>query len=272
MNLSHYLERRLRYLSEWVKTPLHAIRLLAKRLPRQSMIAFEAFWLQILLMIANVIYTKKARECLGCGWKGWRFLPDWGSSGVVWDTLCPKCGAFSRYHLYFWWFKNCFKVSGGVVQVLEIAPKPCSIRFFQYNDERVSYLSVDLSSALAMQLHDITNLGLKSNSFDLVLCSHVLEHVMDDVQGMREISRVMRSGGVAILQVPVDWMLDRSIEYGCPRVSEDDHLRTYGRDFMARSQTAGFRTELFDIARYVENEALSKHGIKAELLILGYKD
>ena len=67
----------------------------------------------------------------------------------------------------------------------------------------LDYISADLESHLAVVKVDITNILYEDNSFDVILCSHVLEHVIDDQKAMRELFRVLKPGGWAILQVPI---------------------------------------------------------------------
>jgi SAM-dependent methyltransferase len=100
---------------------------------------------------------------------------------------------------------------------------------------------------------DVTRIPYGDASFDWVLCNHVLEHVPDDALALREIRRVLRPGGTAVLQTPFASGLEKSLEdageigtdakrtefYG-----QEDHVRLYGRDLFERIQAAGFRLEL----------------------------
>ena len=106
----------------------------------------------------------------------------------------------------------------------------------------IDYLSVDLESPLAMSRMDVTNLDLPDQAFDVVLCSHVLEHVPDDRAAMRELARVLRPDGIAILQTP--WDPDLAVTDEDPsitdvaereqRFGQSDHSRMYGRDLLDR--------------------------------------
>ncbi len=85
---------------------------------------------------------------------------------------------------------------------------------------------------------DLHALGFRNNSFDLIICIHVLEHLADDLQCLRELYRVLKSGGLAILDSPVDESLSHTIEWGAPGMA--DHWREYGRDFYDRLVEASF--------------------------------
>ncbi|MEA2308499.1 MAG: hypothetical protein QOI65_785, partial [Thermoleophilaceae bacterium] len=98
---------------------------------------------------------------------------------------------------------------------------------------------------------DLTALSFADGSFDMVLCSLVLEHVADDGRAIKELRRVLRSAGMAVLQQPVDDRLERTREDpGAPpaerlrQFGQEDHVRIYGRDFVERLRAAGFEVEV----------------------------
>jgi SAM-dependent methyltransferase len=103
---------------------------------------------------------------------------------------------------------------------------------------------------------DLTRLKYAGGSFDLVICSHVLEHVPDDATAMREIARVLSPGGKAILQVPFAMKLERTIEDPSltderereRRFGQFDHIRIYGPDYFDRLRAAGLQVEAIDAA------------------------
>lgn len=94
---------------------------------------------------------------------------------------------------------------------------------------------------------DLTGLKYADGSFDLIICSHVLEHIPDDQAAMREIARVLAPRGKAILQVPLAMKLKRTIEDASAaddkererRFGQFDHVRIYGPDYFDRLRAAG---------------------------------
>jgi SAM-dependent methyltransferase len=110
----------------------------------------------------------------------------------------------------------------------------------------LDYLSGDLEPGAAMATLDITRLDLPDESFDCVLCYHVLEHVSDDLAAMRELHRVMRPGGWGVVQVPTygeTTVEDPTVTDPAERrerFGQEDHVRLYGRDFLDRLRSAGF--------------------------------
>jgi SAM-dependent methyltransferase len=137
------------------------------------------------------------------------------------------------------------------LDVLHFAPEP-SLASLLSGLPNLRYRSGDLQPGAAMEVMDMTAIPAADESFDLVLCNHVLEHVPDDLAAMRELRRVLRRGGAAITQHPVEWGRERTFEDPSITAPEDrlrafgqeDHVRVYGPDFLDRWRTAGFEPEL----------------------------
>jgi SAM-dependent methyltransferase len=135
--------------------------------------------------------------------------------------------------------------------VLHIAPEPIFAQRLKAT-HGPGYLSGDLFSPLAMERIDITDIHKPDGYFDVVLCSHVLEHVPDDLLAMRELRRVLKPGGIAIMQHPIDRHRQNTYEDWSitePEAREaaflqSDHVRIYGVDFEERLLRAGFSVEV----------------------------
>lgn len=82
-------------------------------------------------------------------------------------------------------------------------------------------------------LSDAQNLHFKNNMFDCIVILEVLEHLQDDQKAVKEINRVLKSGGVVIASVPSPPFTDKDMKNG--------HLRVYGRDeFLNLFEKNGF--------------------------------
>jgi ubiquinone/menaquinone biosynthesis C-methylase UbiE len=153
--------------------------------------------------------------------------------------------------------------------VLHFAPE----RIFEAwlgSQPNLDYVSTDLERARAMVKADITDLPFPDDSFDVILCSHVLEHVMDDRKAMRELYRVLRSGGWALVLVPIDFTRAETFEDPSVFAPADrerlfgqaDHVRIYGRDFMARLEEAGFTVRVEDFMRELGESETRRYGLR----------
>ncbi len=154
--------------------------------------------------------------------------------------------------------------------LLHIAPEP-RLEAELRAEGNLRYVSADkiLSRTSVMTAMDVTHLGFQSQIFDVVICNHVLEHVPDDVAAMREIRRVMKPDGWAILQVPISSTnpatyedervqseADRQREFG-----QADHVRVYGRDYVRRLESAGFQVQEFQSVDTIGGDAVREFAL-----------
>jgi SAM-dependent methyltransferase len=208
--------------------------------------------------------------CPCCRWHFRRFLP----AGVVVkraNASCPRCGSLERHRLLWLYLKNRTDLFDLNHRVLHFAPEPIFAKVFRTMSS-LYYVTADLSSARAGIKTDIMAIACKDNSFDVVLCNHVLEHVLDDQKAMRELFRVLRPGGWAILQSPIDIQRAKTLEDPTITSPEDrervfgqsNHLRLYGRDYKERLEKAGFRVNVDDYVRRLDGHTANKYGVKHE--------
>ncbi|MEM9186436.1 MAG: methyltransferase domain-containing protein [Planctomycetota bacterium] len=213
----------------------------------------------------RVLYTGGARWCSVCDRSARKFM----SFGLVPrpDARCPWCNALERHRLTVTFLRertNLF--DGAPKRVLHIAPEMQIERILR---EAVGdgYLSGDLNEELAMEKMDITDIQHADNSFDVVYCSHVLEHVPDDRKAMREFSRVLRPDGWAVLNVPITadkTFEDPTIEDPKERerlFGQHDHVRRYGPDYVDRLTEAGFDVEVIRPSEVAPAEQLARFGL-----------
>lgn len=168
------------------------------------------------------------------------------------DAKCPGCGSLERHRLAWLYLRERTDLQkGSHRRVLHIAPEP-ALRARLEAVPGVDYLTADLEPGRAMVRMDITDIRYPSGSFDLIYCSHVLEHVADDRLAMRELHRVVAPGGAVVIAVPITvgaTVEDPAIEDREERrrlFGQWDHVRRYGPDVVERLEEAGFGVEVVD--------------------------
>jgi SAM-dependent methyltransferase len=175
---------------------------------------------------------------------------------------CPGCDTRERCRL-MWLFLRDQRpdLLGGSNAILQIAPDPGLERVFR-SLRGIRYLSGDLYEPEAMVRLDLTRLDLPDMCFDVVICIHVLAHISNDRKALREIWRVLRPGGVALIMTPVD--TNSAVTYEDPSIidhdardkafGEWDFVRKYGRDFDERLTEAGFEVAVVRPAENMDDE------------------
>lgn len=194
-------------------------------------------------------YSGDKRYCPVCEKSSSLFLP----AGFIRrdDAMCPHCNSLERHRLVWLFMNNKTNLfDGQAKKVLHLAPEPClEPKFRQALGS--SYLTADLLSPRVMIKMDITDIQYPDNTFDVIYCSHVLEHVPEDSKAMREFCRVLKPNGWAILLVPItadkiyeDFSItdpdERFKHFG-----QKDHVRRYGPDYVDRLQDAGFKVATY---------------------------
>ena len=151
---------------------------------------------------------------------------------------------------------------GSPKKMLHLAPEPEIAALIKKNSQ-IDYLSADLNNPRAMVKMDITNILYDDQTFDVIYCSHVLEHVPDDIKALKELFRVLKDNGWALIMVPVmnEYTFeDSSITNAEERervFGQSDHVRRYGPDFLDRLKEAGFT-----VKKNLLNDLLSEEQIK----------
>jgi SAM-dependent methyltransferase len=175
------------------------------------------------------------------------------------NEWCPNCRSLGRHRLIYLYleYRTLLLAGQQPARVLHVGPEFC-LKPILAGIPHAKYVSIDLMVSIVDWLEvrpdacmSITRTAFPSDVFDLVICSHVLEHVKDDRQAIAELFRITAPGGIAVVPVPVAWneqatderegltAAQRAALYG-----EPEHVRRYGRDYLDRLREAGFVADL----------------------------
>ncbi|MDQ0417333.1 SAM-dependent methyltransferase [Croceifilum oryzae] len=196
--------------------------------------------------------------------------------------ICSICMAMDRERLYVWFMERETDLVRANVSVLHIDPEK-NVKNRLDTCSNLQYVCGDLKPLDPWTKGiDVTNLYYEDQSFDVVLCSHILENILDDGKAMRELYRVMKVGGWGIMQVPLATNIKMSFEDERVVTPEDrtrayghqDHVRVYAKeDYIQRLESVGFRVELYNIAEKYSIEETHKLGLsKEDNLYIVHKD
>jgi SAM-dependent methyltransferase len=174
-------------------------------------------------------------------------------SGYRLNFKCPCCQALDRERLIYLYLLYKTDIFNKPIKLLHVAPEK-SLRKKLQECKNFDYLTADLHSSSVMVKMDIANIQYPDTSFDVIICNHVLEHIIDDHKAMSELYRILKWGGWAILQVPISLQLHQTYEdmtITKPRermvaFGQNDHVRIYARDYRDRLERVGFKVEEFD--------------------------
>ena len=231
----------------------HLIKFILNLIPR-SVLQRVAEWI---VPVVGLLYLGKGKQCPLCGCQRRKFLP-YGYVTPRENALCPNCLSLERHRLLWLWLVRESDIGRGAMalpKMLHIAPEVALMRKFKkmYASTPDRYVTADLESPLADMHFDVQQIPLEAESFDAVICNHIMEHVEDDHKALRELYRIMRRGGWGVILSPVELEREKTFEDDTitdpaerTRIfGQYDHRRIYGRDYAARLREAGF--EVYDI-------------------------
>jgi len=232
--------------------------------------ALRAEFRLVWLWFKDIFVRRKKVRCNICGWRGTEFYPNAGFGYYEPKTICPRCLCQDRHRSLAAILYAGTKVFDASSQVVEVAPMRSFQQYCLQLKGQKNYVSFDIER-FAMEKGDITRMRFADDSLDYFLCFHVLEHIPEEKKAIGEIRRVLRPGGYAVLQVPIDWQLDSSYEYAEPDPRETGHVRRYGRDFAERIAAGGFKTWWVSAGDVMPPEKVSYYGLSREPVLFAQK-
>jgi SAM-dependent methyltransferase len=210
-----------------------------------------------------------------------KFLP-YGYGKQRENALSPSTLSLERHRLMWLFLKDetDFFTSKSRLKTLHIAPEQCFLDIFR-KQKNLDYLTSDLESPIADVKADICDLPFADNSFDVVFCNHVLEHISDDTKAMQELFRVMKKGGFGIFQIPQDITRETTFEDNSITDKKErakifgqyDHVRIYGKDYFNKLRSVGFKVDEVDYTKKIAPEKIERFCLmKNEILPVCYKE
>lgn len=195
------------------------------------------------------------------------------------NVLSPSTLSLERHRLLWLYLQNETNFFSAEIKVLHFAPEQCFLKRFK-KLKNLEYTTTDLESPIADVKADICNLPFKDNSYDVILCNHVLEHIPDDTKAMQELYRVLKPGGYGVFQIPQD--LSRANTFEDDSITDKkerakifgqyDHVRVYGRDYFDKLRSIGFKVEEVNYTKLLSKEDITKYCLaKGEIIPVVFK-
>ena len=160
-----------------------------------------------------------------------------------------------------------------------MAPEQCFLKRFK-KLQHIDLVTADLYSPIVDVKADICDLPFEDDSFNMIFCNHVLEHITDDKKAMQELFRVLKKGGIAILQIPQDYsrattyedFTITSPEERAKHFGQYDHVRVYGSDYFDRLRSVGFKVDEVNYSKKLSEKELDTYRLmKDEILPVCFK-
>tara|TARA_B100000287_G_scaffold184948_1_gene174889 strand:+ start:2844 stop:3608 length:765 start_codon:yes stop_codon:yes gene_type:complete len=201
------------------------------------------------------------------------FIP-YGYNNVRKNALSPSTYSLERHRMLWLYLKNETDIFTKKIRLLHFAPEPAFHKIFK-NCNNISYDTIDLNSPLAEIKADICDLPIENDTYDYILCNHVLEHIDDDIKAMRELYRVLKKGGIGIFQIPID--VERKNTFEDPSITSPkqrnkifgqyDHVRIYGMDYFDRLKSVGFSVNQIYYGEKLSEEEIFKYCLSKNEII-----
>jgi len=199
-----------------------------------------------------------------------KFL-SYGYQNLRQNALCPGTLSLERHRLLWLYLDRKTTFLTDSIRVLHIAPEQVFYKKFK-SFSHWDYTTSDLHSPLADVKADICALPFEDNSYDFILCNHVLEHIPNDLKAMEELYRVLKPGGTAILQVPLEEDRENAFEDDAITDQQErtrifgqyDHVRVYGQDYYSRLEKVGFKATAVDFIKEISATEVKRFALPTE--------
>ena len=223
--------------------------------------------IDLLLACRALLFVGRRYTCPCCGWRLRAFTHGGASFKQRPAGYCPRCNAKARHRRNWLYLEQNTNLFSDRLRLLHVAPKYSLSRRFVCMPN-LDYFGLDLDGRPHICLKaDISAIPTISDAFDAIICIHTLEHVTNDRKAIKELFRVLKPGGWAIITVPI--RLDRET-YEDPTITapeerkrafgEEQHVRFYGYDLTQRLEECGFHVQL-DLGKDIDQHTKDKYGL-----------
>ena len=208
--------------------------------------------------------------------KSFRMFLPYGYGNQRNNVLSPSTLSLERHRLLWLYLQNETDFFTATIKkkVLHFAPEQEFYKRFK-KQTNIDYTTTDLLSPLADVKADICNLPFEDNTYDVIFCNHVLEHIPNDTKAMQELYRVLKPGGMGIFQIPQD--LARATTFSDDSITNQkerdkifgqyDHVRVYGRDYFDKLRSIGFNVIEEDYTTKIKPELVEKYCLAKDEII-----
>ena len=245
------------------------IRLILNYIPRTILTRASTFIKPIIR-----IYLSGNRYTDPIDGRSFRSFISYGYNNVRKNALSPSTYSLERHRMLWLYLKNETDIFTKQIRLLHFAPEPAFHKIFK-NCNNISYDTIDLNSPLAEIKADICDLPIENDTYDYILCNHVLEHIDDDIKAMSELYRVLKKGGIGIFQIPID--VERKNTFEDPSITSPkqrnkifgqyDHVRIYGMDYFDRLKSVGFSVNQIYYGEKLSEEEIFKYCLSKNEII-----
>lgn len=214
-------------------------------------------------------------DALQCRWRG-NYCPVCKKSSAQFapygrirrkNAQCPKCGALERHRLAWLFLQRMTDLfDGRQKDILHVAPESCFQSHLKEKFGR-NYLTADLFNPRADEKMDLCDIDHPDETFDVIICIHVLEHIADDRRALRELFRVLRTNRWALINVPItrsttfENCLLSDPKERLKSFGQENHVRRYGPDFVERLRESGFHVTIVKASEIASRRDLLQMGL-----------